>query len=60
MVSGFASTVSHDAYKELSATTRPAQGFKGGKNQKLTKKQQRMEAMRNNKSSGVRAFSIDD
>jgi len=40
--------------------TRSAQGFKGGKNQKLTKKQQRMEAMRNNKSPGVRAFSIDD
>ncbi|KAI0306051.1 mitochondrial ribosomal death-associated protein 3-domain-containing protein [Multifurca ochricompacta] len=30
------------------------QGYKGGKNQKLTKKQQRLEAMRNNKSPGVR------
>ena len=34
--------------------TRSAQGFKGGKSQKLTKKQKRMEAMQKNKSPGVR------
>ena len=34
--------------------TRSAQGFKGGKGQKLTKKQKRMEAMQKNKSLGVR------
>jgi hypothetical protein len=33
---------------------RSAQGFKGGKTQKLTKKQKRMEAMQKNKSPGVR------
>jgi hypothetical protein len=33
---------------------RSAQGFKGGKSQKLTKKQKRMEAMQKNKSPGVR------
>ena len=34
--------------------TRPAQGFKGSKTHKLTKKQKRMEAMLKNKSPGVR------
>lgn len=34
--------------------TRSAQGFKGAKSQKLTKKQRRMEAMRKNNSPGVR------
>lgn len=34
--------------------TRSAQGFKGAKNQKLTKKQKRMEAMQKNKYPGVR------
>jgi hypothetical protein len=33
---------------------RSAQGFKGSKNQKLTKKQKRMEAMQKNKTPGVR------
>jgi len=33
-----------------------AQGFKGNNSQKLTKKQRRLEAMRNNKSPGVRSY----
>jgi hypothetical protein len=37
--------------------TRSAQGFKGSKSQKLTKRQKRMEAMQKNKSPGVRGQS---
>lgn len=38
--------------------THLAQGFKGGRGQKLTKKQKRLEAMRNNKSPGVRSHCL--
>jgi hypothetical protein len=59
MVSGSANTLT-SLYGTERNGTRSAQGFKGSKNQKMTKNQQRMEAMRNNKSPGVRGYSIDD
>jgi hypothetical protein len=54
MVSPSASHLPVHVYGTECYGARSAQGFKGGRNQKLTKKQKRMEAMQKNKSPGVR------
>ena len=54
MVSPFPSHFFPFVYGTERHETRSAQGFKGNKSQKLTKKQKRMEAMQKNKSPGVR------